>query len=132
MNKFSDDIKKELLDDFGKKVIDNVRDRSFNIPLRILAQKSQNKILNAKYEGLKNLSKDEIEIINTLISDTITDTIFNFLSMFEHNADSMKIYLMKEGIEYDIRDISEVVGAEIAFLDEDGWIQKFSKIDIDN
>ena len=30
--------------------------------------------------------------------------------------------------DYDLLQLSEVMGSEIACFDEDGWIQKFSKI----
>ncbi len=132
MDKFSEELRKELLDDFGRKVIENVRDRSLDIPKRIVEKKVTNHYIESRYGGLDDLNENEIKIINTLISDTIADTIFYFLSMFEHDSESMRLYIVREGKEYDIRDISEVVGAEITFLHEGGWIQKFSKIDMDN
>ncbi len=130
MNNLSEEVKKELLDKFGQKVIECSRDRSLSIPKRIIDQTLQNQRVLAEYEGLNGLNEDERKLVKTLISETITDTIFNLLHMFEDYPDNMRLYVVEDGIEYDIRDICEVVGAEIAFEDEEGWIQKFSKIDI--
>ncbi len=130
MNNLSEEVKKELLDKFGKKVIECARDRSLNIPKRIIDQTTPNQVHIAQYEGLNDLNEDERKLVKTLISDTITDTIFNLLHIFEDYPESMRLYVVEDGVEYDIRDICEVVGGEIAFITEEGWIQKFSKIDI--
>ena len=120
--------KEEILDYFGRMVIENVRDRSLDISMKIASYTTINPLKLKQYESFAALSEEERETVCDLLSETISDTIFNFLHMFEDYSDNMKITITKDGKEHNLIDISEVLGGEIAFQDEDGWIQKFSKI----
>lgn len=128
MKEISIKEKQELLDKFGKKVIEHVRDVSLAIAMDITKGKTSNSIKKLQYNRLSNLSEDDKELVCDLLSETITDTIYNFLDMFEAYSDEMKLYVLNENVEYDMCTISEKMGGEIAFQDEDGWIQKYSKI----
>jgi len=128
MKEISIKEKQELLDKFGKKVIEHVRDVSLAIAMDITKGKTPNSIKKLQYNRLSNLSEDDKELVCDLLSETITDTIYNFLDMFEAYSDEMKLYVLNENVEYDMCTISEKMGGEIAFQDEDGWIQKYSKI----
>lgn len=127
MNNLNYDQKQEILDFFGEKVID-FRDRSLNIAMSYATGKSVNHLKAEQYKVLRKLSNNEREAVYDLLSETITDTIFNFLDMFEANASKMKLLILKDGEEYDLNEISEKMGGEIAFMDEEGWIQKFSRV----
>jgi len=119
--------KQEILDKLGKKVIE-FRDRSLSGAMRCVAGNFLNPISRNKYSELAKLSKSQYELVCDLLSETITSTIFEFLNTFEEEADWMKFLVKHNGQEYDLCDISEKMGSEIACYDEDGWIQKFSKI----
>lgn len=120
--------KQEILDQFGKRVIEHVRDVSLKIAIDIVNSNTTNPIKKEQYSLLTELSFDEKELICDLLSETITDTIYNILDMFEAYSDEMKIYVNSSNIEIDLNTVSEKMGGEIAFPDEDGWIQKFSSI----
>jgi hypothetical protein len=81
-----------------------------------------------QYKVLSGLTEDQQEAVCDLLSETITDTIYRFLEMFEEYEDDIKLIVKKDGQEYDLVEVSEKMGSEIAAEDEDGWIQKFSKI----
>jgi len=87
-----------------------------------------NPIKKEQYSLFLELSLDEKEKVCDLLSETITETIYNFLDMFEAYSNEMKMNVNYGDSEYDLSTISEKMGGEIAFSDEDGWIQKFSKI----
>ncbi len=127
MSEISYEKKQELLDCFGELLINHVRDTSLKIAMDIAEYKTVNPIKQKQYEVLSSLSPDQKEAVCDLLSETVTDTIYNFLDMFEVNEDKMKLIVLKDGTEYDLNEISEKMGGEITFLDEDGWIQKFSK-----
>lgn len=127
MNHLTKKQKQELMDNFGKRVID-YRDSNLKVCMCYATGKSVNPLKAKQYEILQNLSDEEREAVFDLLSETISIAIFNFLDMIEAYDDEMKLLLIKDGEEYDMASISEKMGAEIAFLDETGWIQKFSKI----
>ncbi len=63
-----------------------------------------------------------------LLSATITDTIYRFLELFEDYNDIIRLNILYNGKEYDMTKISEKMGSEIASYEDDGWIQRFSKV----
>lgn len=128
MNNLSNEQRQEILDFFGSILINHVRDISLTIAMDIATGKTVNPIKLKQYKALLSLSNEQKEAVCDLLSETITDTIYNFLDMFEANEDKMKLLVLKDSAEYDMNDISKKMGGEIAFADEDGWIQKFSKI----
>ena len=128
MSDFSFEEKQEILDYFGSILIKHVRDTSLKIAMDIAESNTVNLIKQKQYEVLSSLSSKQKDAICDLLSETITATIYNFLDMFEVNEDKMRLLVLKDGIEYDLNEISEKMGGEITFMDEDGWIQKFSKI----
>jgi hypothetical protein len=48
--------------------------------------------------------------------------------MIEENNDKMQMHIVKDNQKYNVIEISEKMGSEIACYDDDGWIQKFSRI----
>lgn len=63
-----------------------------------------------------------------MLSETITNVIYLFLEMFEENDDYISLMIKEGEKSYNMIDISEKMGSEIACFDENGWIQKFSQI----
>lgn len=128
MQELTTNEKQELLDQFGKRVIEHVRDVSLTIAMDIAKGKTVNPIKKEQYASLSNLSEVDKELVCDLLSETITDTIYNFLDMFEAYTDEMRLCVLNDKGEHDLCTISEKMGGEIAFQDEDSWIQKFSKV----
>ena len=128
MDQLTNEQKQEILDQFGQKVVKHVRDVSLKIAMDIVNGNTVNPIKKEQYSLFLELSLDEKEKVCDLLSETVTDTIYNFLDMFEAYSDEMKMNVNYGDSEYDLSTISEKMGGEITFSDEDGWIQKFSKI----
>lgn len=120
--------KTELLDRFGKRVIE-FRDNNLEFFMEhATTGKSVNPVMRKQYGILATLSDEQREKVNDLLSETITTAIFDFLHMFADYEDEMKLILIKDGKEYDYTRITEHAGSEIACHEDDGWIQKFSKV----
>lgn len=117
-----------LLDLIGKLIIENVRDRALDISMGIVNQTTINPVDLNYYSVLSELEVEEKEKVCDLLSATITDTIYRFLEMFEEYDELLKLCIKYNGNEYDMTKISEKMGSEIASYEDDGWIQKFSKI----
>ncbi len=122
------DLDNYLLDSIGKIIIENVRDRALGISMGIVNQTTPNQVDLNTYSILSNLETEEKEKVCDLLSATITDTIYRFLELFEDNDDMIRLNILHNGKEYDMTKISEKMGSEIASYEDDGWIQKFSKI----
>lgn len=128
MNNLNKDEKQSLLDIFGKILISEVRDRALKISMNIVIQTTVNNLDLERYKVFTNLNNEEKEAMCDLLSETITDTIYRFLEMFEDYSDIMELDLIQGDNKYDIKLISEKMGSEIACYEDDGWIQRFSKI----
>ena len=124
----SEEDKQALLDEFGKKVIKKVRDSSLEYAMGIAKYTTTNVAKRNEYHMLSCLTIEQQEAICNLVSEVITDVIYNFLEMFEENNDTMHLLLKQNGETYDMVELSEKMGSEIACIDDDGWIQRFSKI----
>ena len=128
MNNLNKDEKQSLPDIFGKILISEVRDRALKISMNIVMQTTVNNLDLERYKVFTNLNNEEKEAMCDLLSETITDTIYRFLEMFEDYSDIMELDLIQGDNKYDIKLISEKMGSEIACYEDDGWIQRFSKI----
>lgn len=128
MNTLNEKEQQELMDALGKKVVKEVRDGALKIARNRANYTSVNPVDRKTYAALSNLTDEQKNAVCYLLSETVTATIYRFFKLFDYYPDEMKLILSKNGNDYDILDISEDVGAEIAFEDEDGWIQRFSEI----
>ena len=100
----------EILDNFGKKVIDTVFD--FNYVM-------------LKSNIHSNLKTDTLESkIEFLSEESLRSILFDFLKIFEENED-FKIYYEKDDQKANLVEISEMLKAEPII--ENGWIERFSK-----
>ncbi len=123
-----DNLNNYLLDSVGKIIIENVRDGALNISMGIVNQTTPNQVDLKNYSVLSELETDEREKVCDLLSATITDTIYRFLELFEDYNDIIRLNILYNGKEYDMTKISEKMGSEIASYEDDGWIQRFSKV----
>jgi hypothetical protein len=128
MENLSKEQRQVILDHFGQKVIEDVRDGALKVSMDIVKKKTINPIKQKQYSILLNLTEEQEESLCDLLSETITDTIYRFLEMIEENPDRMELVIKKDGKIYDLSQVSEKMGSEIACFEANGWIQKFSKI----
>ena len=118
----------DLLDEVGKIIVKEVRDQTLKHSMLVVNLDLVNPILLEKYKVFSALEHEEKEKMCDLLSETITDVIYEMLKMFEDHADLMKFVVKDNGEEYDMCDISEEIGSDIACIDDDGWLQRFSDI----
>lgn len=128
MNNLTTEQKKEIMDKFGEFIISNVRDNALKISMDIVHMTTKNQVKARQYNNLNNLSYEEQEAICDLLSETVTDVIYRFLEAFEENDEKIKLLYNYNGTDYDLTQVSEKMGSEIACFEDDGWIQKFSKL----
>lgn len=128
MSNLSNEQKEIILDCFGELVIQNVRDRALKLSMGIAKQSTINPVKLKQYSCLSSLTDQQQEAVCDLLSETITNVIYLFLEMFEENDDYISLIIKEGEKSYNMIDISEKMGSEIACYEENGWIQKFSTI----
>jgi len=128
MNNLTKEQKQSILDSFGEIVIKNVRDKGLEYSMGIAKNTINNPVTMKPYSALSNLSYEQQEAVCDLLSETITNVVYDFLEMFEENDDKMELIICKNGNRYNMCQISEKMGSEIACYEDNGWIQKFSEI----
>ena len=128
MDELTKEQKQEILDSLGQTVIRVVRDSPLKIAMHIVMGTTVNPGKRKQYEALSDLSEPQKESVCDLLSEIITAVIYYFMEMFEENSDKMKFIIIKDGQEYNMLDISEKMGSEIACYEDEGWIQRFSSI----
>ncbi|AFI90487.1 hypothetical protein EXT68_22295 [Pectobacterium parmentieri] len=111
---------KDILDDFGSATMRMVRDRSLDKfeKIQLGTLKSQKGI--ELYDLLSGFDEEQKNIIKYLVAESIDNTIFNFLFMFEEDEDKN---ILVSGVN--VGEISDGLSGEL--FTEDGWINRFSQ-----
>ena len=126
MEKLTWEQREEILDYFGREIIKR-RDGALKVSMNIAKLSTLSELSKEQYKSFSTLTEKQQEDVCDLLSETITDTIYRVLEMFEECEDKMELVIKKDGKEYDMTKVSEKMGSEIVDS-EDGWIKKFSKI----
>ncbi|AOR65410.1 hypothetical protein [Pectobacterium wasabiae] len=111
---------KDILDDFGSATMRMVRDRSLDKfeKIQLGTLKSQRAI--ELHDLLSGFDEEQKNIIKVLVTESIDNTIFNFLFMFEEDED--KNILVSD---INVNEISDGLSGEL--FTKDGWISRFSQ-----
>ncbi|MEW4923627.1 hypothetical protein [Algibacter sp. 2305UL17-15] len=115
---------KEILDDFGSKLIERVYDDAINYFDQIVSGTTPWGVGKEYTDIFKKLSKEDHVLLRRYIKETIGTSLFAVLGIFEENPE-FKIKYIGEGKEMDLVAISEMLKAEPTI--ENGWIDRFSK-----
>lgn len=117
---------KELLNDFGRKIINSVRDQAIFEFEAILFGKMKSESAIKLHNELKTFDKHQIDVLKKTIFASIDNVIYNTLDMLEQNEESMRLLVSHDGNnERNIVEISDGLSGEL--FSKNGWIEKFSK-----
>lgn len=115
---------KEILDVFGKKVIENIYDDGIHYFNQITTNTTKWGAGKEYSDIFSKLNKEDKILATKYISEVLSTSIFAFLKIFEEHPE-YKIIYEEDGQQVDLNKISEMLKAEL--LIENGWIQRFSK-----
>ena len=114
----------QILDEFGKHVVQDTFDSSYGSILEIINDTCPNLLLKETSILFQRFNNEEKELIKKYLFETISGTLHDFLRIFEENEQFKLIY--EEGeTQVDLNKISEMLKAEPII--EGGWIERFSK-----
>jgi hypothetical protein len=117
---------REILDNFGKILIEEVRDRVLHLG-ELIRDGHMNSIENKDlYNRIKKLSPECQEVLKDFACALVDKTIHHSLWMIEQNDEyDLVKYSKDKSPPLSLRDISDGLCAEL--YTEDGWIEKYSK-----
>lgn len=113
------------LDRLGEIVIKNLRDSPIEAAELLMANRAkvdESSQLSLIQDQLAQLGESQRELIRQLLDYTSTIAIHDFISELQHAND--------EGVEVvidDVNVIEESDDVQNQLLDEDGWIERFSR-----
>lgn len=112
---------KQILDEFGKLIIDEVFDNQY----RFIKNKVEDLSQTEGYKQLfTNMTPNQKQEIENYTYQVLKGALFDFLRVFEENEEYKLIY-EEDTLQVDLNKISEMLKAEPII--ENGWIERFSK-----
>jgi len=112
---------KEILDEFGKRLVNDVFDDSLGFINNDLKDLKETPEFKNLFEKMNDLEFTEMKLYT---KEVLTGALFKFLQIFEDN-DEFKIYFTSKNQKVNLNEISEMLKAEPII--ENGWINRFSK-----
>ena len=114
----------EILDTIGEEIIKFSFDPAIGNLLSLRIKENPPVIFKEYVELFKKMNNKEFSILHKYLEESIGDTIFNILRIFEED-ERFKLIYEENGKQINLVEISEMLKAEP--LGENGWIDRFSK-----
>ena len=114
----------EILDKFGKVIIENVFDDNYRYIKQIFSGNTKWNVGKEYTDIFNKLNIEDKKKLKTFFYEMLKTNIFSFLSIFENN-ENYKIYFEDDKKKINIDELSEMLKAEPVI--ENGWIDRFSK-----
>lgn len=116
-----------ILEEFGQILVKHIRDATFEQFKEMCNGKLNSKSAQIIHKNFEKFTNEQKEIIQSLVLDSIDNTLHHFLWMIEQyeEFDLIKYQDEKKSSYISLRDISDGLCGEL--YTEDGWIEKYSK-----
>ena len=114
----------EILDTIGEEIIKFSFDPAIGNLLSLRIKENPPVIFKEYVELFKKMNNKDFSILQKYLEESIGDTIFNILRIFEEDG-RFKLIYEENGKQINLVEISEMLKAEP--LGENGWIERFSK-----
>ena len=114
----------EILDTIGEEIIKFSFDSAIGNLLSLRIKENPPVIFKEYVELFKKMNNKDFSILQKNLEESIGDTIFNILRIFEEDG-RFKLIYEEDGKQINLVEISEMLKAEPII--ENGWIERFSK-----
>ena len=114
----------EILDTIGEEIIKFSFDPAIGNLLSLRIKENPPVIFKEYVELFKKMNNKDFSILQKYLEESIGDTIFNILRIFEED-ERFKLIYEEDGKQVNLVEISEMLKAEPII--ENGWIEQFSK-----
>ena len=122
-------IYKEILDTFGKLLIEKTRDYQLECAEKTLEQKAKSPDYKQIGALLGDLEVSQKQAILELVAHAVTGTLHGFFELIAWKNKQIKLVFTKDEQEYNLEQISDGLAGEM--FAKGGWIDKFSKYHFD-
>ncbi|WP_298545372.1 hypothetical protein [uncultured Aquimarina sp.] len=116
---------KEILDDYGKKIISECYDPGITYIDQLRKKENPPFIIAEEANFIKSLSDEQVKGLKKIVHRTQNNFLFALFRIFEEKDEEYKMLYNDEGRVVDFVKISEMLKAE--HLIENGWIARFSE-----
>ncbi|MFC5045774.1 hypothetical protein ACFSTE_19655 [Aquimarina hainanensis] len=116
---------KEILSDYGKKVISECYDPGIAYIDQLKMEENPPFIIADEVDFVKNLTDNQIKGLKKIIHRTQSNLLFSLFRIFEECNEEYKIFYKDDKKMVDLVEISEMLKAE--HMIKGGWIDRFSK-----
>ena len=114
----------EILDTIGEEIIKFSFDSAIGNLLSLRIKENPPVIFKEYVELFKKMNNKDYSKLQKYLEESIGDTIFNILRIFEEDG-RFKLIYEEDGKQINLVEISEMLKAEPII--ENGWIERFSK-----
>lgn len=114
----------EILDNFGKIVVNKILDRYYKGIYKIVNEGYKNPTMLHYNDMFNKLNDNEKHLLSDFFKENLNSAFFDMLNIFEENEEFKLIY-EEDGKQINLVEISEMLKAELII--ENGWIDRFSK-----
>ncbi len=116
--------KKEVLNEFGKILIHEVRDTVYRHFLKVIEGEMKSPSSIKIQKNLSDISPEQLELVKDTIRSTLDSSLHYFLWMIEQE-DNFDLVAIKDNNSVSLREISDGLSGELH--GENGWVAKYSK-----
>ena len=114
----------EILDTIGEEIIKFSFDSAIGNLLSLRIKENPPVIFKEYVELFKKMNNKDFSILQKYLEESIGDTIFNILRIFEEDG-RFKLIYEEDGKQINLVEISEMLKAEPIIVNV--WIERFSK-----
>jgi hypothetical protein len=121
-------MKKDILEEFGKDIIEWIRDKTLETMENKLLGKMNDDESQLVYKKIKNMGIENVNLVKEIIMETVEEMTINIFDFFEEYNGKYLIEYYKWDNEEEIINLNELSGGLADKLyGDDGWIRRYSK-----
>jgi hypothetical protein len=121
---------KKVLDEFGKLLMQQVRDYSIQGCIGVINGDKRNPAYREIAEMMDELNQDQKDLILQFSAKIVNGVLFDFFELLSWKHKEFKLLAISEETSYDLSKISDGLYGEM--LGKKGWVERFSEYKIDN
>ena len=119
-----DPIKRKALDEFGAKLMAEVRDEACSYLQRVISGKMRDAGSKELFRRYRNLDEQCAEVLHRFLGEAVDACLVRFLHFIDVNEIPL-VFKTSDGQHIDVQAISDGLVGEVH--NETGWIARFSK-----
>jgi 2-hydroxy-3-keto-5-methylthiopentenyl-1-phosphate phosphatase len=118
------DMRKALLDEFGEKLVSEVRDNACDFVQNIISGKMRDKTSAKQFKEYRSMDEQSAKVLQHFLLIAVDACLVQFLYFIDSNEIDV-IVTSDNDLRVEIRSLSDGLVGEVH--NEDGWFARFSR-----